>query len=993
MSDVDKNDSNQEIDPRAFREVAITFNNFTSSELKLRGSSLEHGIFNPGPPQTISAGSVATWKAESDGILTGTEGYVWYVPATGDNLDAEFQLYWDNPTVGSNSYSSTVKNDPKKLYTVTNAGTAGNSSSVSFSVLEVSQNWNASSWMAGISDSTGIGRLTIPGTHDSCATYSPDGIDILGVVICQEQTLTQQFNNGIRFVDIRCRVIDGGFAIHHGIVYQRMNFDDVLTMCSEFLSAHPSETILMRIKQEEQDDPADIAEFKRVFNERYFSAYKDIMYSERSTPVLGSVRGKIVLVSNAPGVPGLSWSDVQDNFDPSLIQEKIQSISKHLDSTISDHLNGGSNVYYNFVSKQGIPFTQSISQAAEKLNPITINLIAEKRPPVAIGLGVIIMDFPNRSGGVLQILINSNFRIINETFYELRQDNVPKSATGDKITVPFTFITDGKPPAPGSKIKAVAPQYTQILDMSHSGQETLSIASDGTEATVSAGLNSTSWQQDRTVTLLIDADAPEERLVGSLQYFSADDNPGTRCELAVETYPFHLQMTERYTTMNPGGSDAIQYTFTTSGVTPATGSRIHITAPPYTTIVAASSNAAERLVIADDKRSADLVNPEASVILSTYKNITFRADDDIPVDSRFYGSLEYFSSTGNPGTRCDFEIDTCCFYFSMQEYKYYASPGQTIEIPFTFETYDRLASPGSKIVVEFIANFALRIVDMSRDESEALWIAEDGQTAELVATDGSRHWDASRTLTVFIESDAAVDGTTAFGNLSYASANNMRSTISPMFYVFSVPLVPDIEAISCNEFSFAPDAGFPTTGFTGAEFSIKLNTGNEADYKWTANVPWITVVDGNVRFVQRGNIEDVVITATPPSSTEKTLSYSFTIKKWYTNNGSALMSKSDAASWGSSNYGSTLPTVAELKGSGVYDDPVRGNIGGLWSEWGDLTRYADAGFMPGDYWTQTPFPNGADFRRVYLTDARVIDSGSIDNPSYAVVERTSRWSS
>jgi len=984
MSDTDQPD--QEPDPQASRQVFITFNNFTSSELQLRGTDLAHGIFNPAPPQKISAARVATWKAESAGILTGTEGNVWYAPATGNDVNPEFQLYWNNPAIGSNAYSSAIKNDAQKLYNLTNAGTAGNSSSVSFSVFEVAQNWNASSWMKGISDSTSLGRLTLPGTHNSGATYSPEG-DVLGMVICQDQTLAQQLNSGVRFLDIRCRVENGVFTIHHGPVYQLINFGDVLNTCSTFLSNNPSETVLMRIKQEYSEDNA---EFARVFNENYYPSYEGILYTAQSTPLLGDVRGKIVIVSNASGVPGLPWNNVQDNYDPSWIEEKIQSISASLDSAISNHGNGDSALFYNFVSKQGIPLVQSIGQAAQKLNPETINLIAQKRPPVATGLGVIAMDFPNRSTGTLQILINANFRIINESFYEIRQDDVPRSGTGDYITVPFVFITDGRPPSPGSRINAVAPLHTKITGMSHGGQETFSISSDGTSASVTAGESSTPWGKDRTITLLIDADAPEDRLTGALQYFTADNAPGVRCELAVETYAFHLKMATRFTTMKPGGSDTIQYTFTTDGVNSPSSSRIRITAPPYTSIVAVSSEGSERAVISGDKKTADLMNPEASTFFDRYKSITLSADNDIPVDSRFHGSLQYLSSTGTPGTECDFEINTCCFAFSLENAECYATPGQTIDIPFSFVTYDRLASPGSKIVVELKGNLKTGITDMSRDETEALWIAEDGQRAELTATDGSRRWDESRTLTVFVENDAA-EGLLAAGFLDYVSANNMNNNFLTLFSVYAVAVIPEVKSVSANGYTFAVDARFPTTAFVGAEFRIELNTGNEPDFIWTASVPWISVVDGTVRFVQRGNLDDVAITAEPRNGMGRPMIYSFTVKKWYCNNGAALMTMDDAMTWGRSNYGSSLPTVMTLTGGGVYEDAVRGEIGSPWSEWGDLTGYPDAGFVPGDYWTARPILGSNDYYRVDLTDGRVIERGSIDNPSYAVVVRDSRW--
>ncbi|MGO4760673.1 phosphatidylinositol-specific phospholipase C domain-containing protein, partial [Streptomyces sp. 2MCAF27] len=99
-------------------------------------------------------------------------------------------------------------------------------------------------WLSGIAGATPVQRLTLPGTHDSGARYGGPWTE------CQNTTIGDQLNSGIRFLDIRCRAFEGAFPIHHGAYYQHLNFDDVLGACRSFLSAHPSETVLMRVKQE-----------------------------------------------------------------------------------------------------------------------------------------------------------------------------------------------------------------------------------------------------------------------------------------------------------------------------------------------------------------------------------------------------------------------------------------------------------------------------------------------------------------------------------------------------------------------------------------------------------------------------------------------------------------------------------------------------------------------------------------------------------------------
>ncbi len=114
-------------------------------------------------------------------------------------------------------------------------------------------------WMAAHGDGTELTRLTIPGTHDSGARFGGPWSE------CQNTTVAQQLDSGIRFLDVRCRVTGGSFAIHHGASYQNAMFGDVLVACRDFLAAHPSETVLMRVKQEYSEESD--ATFRAVFDD------------------------------------------------------------------------------------------------------------------------------------------------------------------------------------------------------------------------------------------------------------------------------------------------------------------------------------------------------------------------------------------------------------------------------------------------------------------------------------------------------------------------------------------------------------------------------------------------------------------------------------------------------------------------------------------------------------------------------------------------------
>ena len=94
-------------------------------------------------------------------------------------------------------------------------------------------------WMSWLPDDIYLGEISIPGTHDSISLHG--GI----VPETQSLTLTQQFNAGIRFIDIRALHEGDTFAMFHGCVYQKARFSDVLNEAATFLAEHPSETIIM----------------------------------------------------------------------------------------------------------------------------------------------------------------------------------------------------------------------------------------------------------------------------------------------------------------------------------------------------------------------------------------------------------------------------------------------------------------------------------------------------------------------------------------------------------------------------------------------------------------------------------------------------------------------------------------------------------------------------------------------------------------------------
>ena len=122
------------------RSTTVKFNNTTSETLTLTDANLSHGVWsrNLYPPKTIAPKSSATWMSESDGFMTGTEGTVTYLSSKGN-----VTIHWDNPYVGSNSYSDSAPSG----FVMSRTGGDGDNATVSFT-FESSKNLKTTSFAA-----------------------------------------------------------------------------------------------------------------------------------------------------------------------------------------------------------------------------------------------------------------------------------------------------------------------------------------------------------------------------------------------------------------------------------------------------------------------------------------------------------------------------------------------------------------------------------------------------------------------------------------------------------------------------------------------------------------------------------------------------------------------------------------------------------------------------------------------------------------------------
>lgn len=247
-----------------------------------------------------------------------------------------------------------------------------------------------SDWMGSIDGSIPLAGLTIPGTHDTCALRN------LPFVQCQTYGPAAQLAMGVRFFDLRPSD-SPGMQIFHGPVDVEHSLFDVLTTCRKFLTAHPSETIMVLIKQEHTDSDASTFGVRWKKTTRSFP---DILYTSSHLPSLGKARGKVVVITRAAGVPGVAWSKavVSDDYEVNSAEDardsKWPTVRKALEkaSTASRY-----TLHATFCSGTGAPRPWADpGDINDVIDPLLRTWLNKRTTRNGEHLGVVLVDFATK---------------------------------------------------------------------------------------------------------------------------------------------------------------------------------------------------------------------------------------------------------------------------------------------------------------------------------------------------------------------------------------------------------------------------------------------------------------------------------------------------------------------------------------------------------------------------------------------------------------------
>ena len=151
-------------------------------------------------------------------------------------------------------------------------------------------------WMKNIPGETLICDVNLPGTHDSATRFC----EFPYFSRCQELSITEQLNIGVRFLDLRVAISEGKLMLVHASSKcfkapsdkAFLMLDDVLSDCEDFLKANPSEALIISIKRDHGDTSENT--FDLLFKEYLGRAF---WYKENRIPTLHEVRGKAVFLN------------------------------------------------------------------------------------------------------------------------------------------------------------------------------------------------------------------------------------------------------------------------------------------------------------------------------------------------------------------------------------------------------------------------------------------------------------------------------------------------------------------------------------------------------------------------------------------------------------------------------------------------------------------------------------------------------------------------
>ncbi|MCU4116984.1 hypothetical protein N8G13_00710 [Mycoplasma zalophi] len=331
----------------------------------------------------------------------------------------------------------------------------------------IANNYLATDRMKELPDTRPLSSLSLPGTHDSTMYNGYGFLYTFGgslLATTQHFNFEDQLKIGIRAFDLRMQN-DGRLV--HGVIPSYQTLDDAFRFYADFLKKHPTEFLVVRIKDENFN--VDKSYYAKQANEEYkkvvHSKYRNYVYNPEGKDVneiartkgfnIGQYRGKIIVLNhlhhkiNTDNVGGFRYRTIvanettQDRYDGiNSSEEKVKYITQHFEKSSSKQYWDG-RLFVNFTSYAS---GRRPDTSSPEVNQNVVNYINSHNNLTTLGL--VFSDFPGPS--LVQSIYRTNF---NYTDYLLENgvlgDNVENLKfepiyEGDKK---ITLITNDNPSA------------------------------------------------------------------------------------------------------------------------------------------------------------------------------------------------------------------------------------------------------------------------------------------------------------------------------------------------------------------------------------------------------------------------------------------------------------------------------------------------------------------------------------------------------------------
>lgn len=162
-------------------------------------------------------------------------------------------------------------------------------------------------WMGGIDDSRTLDQLVMPGSHDtgmSQLSHCAPPVGTEPYTKTQSGSMEDQLVSGARYFDIRVDYDYDELVTYHrtdGWGCNGLSLTDVLEQTKAFLTAHTTETAILKFSHIRDYDRHDPASTKQRIND-LLNTYSGLLYTNTQADInlakvrLGDTRGKMILV-------------------------------------------------------------------------------------------------------------------------------------------------------------------------------------------------------------------------------------------------------------------------------------------------------------------------------------------------------------------------------------------------------------------------------------------------------------------------------------------------------------------------------------------------------------------------------------------------------------------------------------------------------------------------------------------------------------------------